>query len=89
MVFLRSEEHLERWLAASGWAPGASMSASTLNELARRWWSTRLEPDWRPRSPRQSQAILDELGLTGSFWQLVPVAGDGADDQPDADQLDR
>jgi len=89
MVFLRSEEHLDRWLAASGWTPGASMSASTLNELARRWWSTRLEPDWRPRSPQQSQAILDELGLTGSFWQLVPVAGDGADDQPDADQLDR
>ena len=71
MVFLRSEEHLERWLDASGWKPGASMSASTLHELARRWWWTRLEPDWRPRRATDSQAILDELGLLGEFWRLA------------------
>jgi hypothetical protein len=89
MVFLRSEEHLEHWLGASGWEPGTSMSAPTLNELARRWWWTRLEPDWRPRSPDESQAILDELGLSGAFWQLVPVDRDGADDEPDANRLER
>ena len=71
MVFLRSEEHLQRWLAANGWEPGASMSAPTLNELARRWWWTRLEPDWRPRAPAESQAILGDLGLTGAFWKLA------------------
>jgi hypothetical protein len=70
MVFLRSEVHLERWLAAHGWEPGASMSGATLHELARRWWSTRLEPDWRPRTAAESQAILDALGLTGGFWRL-------------------
>jgi hypothetical protein len=70
MVFLRSEEHLERWLAARGWEPGASMSAATLNELARRWWWTRLDPGWLPRSAEESQAILDDLGLMGDFWQL-------------------
>ena len=70
MVFLRSEEHLERWLDANGWEAGASMSAATLNELARRWWWTRLEPGWRPRTAAQSQAILAELGLTGEFWRL-------------------
>ncbi len=89
MVFLRSEEHLVRWLDANGWKPGASMSAPKLNELARRWWSSRLEPDWRPRLPEESQAILAELGLTGPFWQLVPMDRDGADDQPDADRLER
>jgi hypothetical protein len=71
MVFLRSEEHLERWLDANGWEPGASMSAPTLNALARRWWWTRLQPDWRPRTLDESQAILDELGLTGPFWRLA------------------
>ena len=71
MVFLRSEEHLERWLEQKGQEPGASMSATTLNELARRWWWTRLEPDWRPRTAAESQAILDELGLTGDFWSLT------------------
>ncbi len=71
MVFLRSEEHLERWLDASGQEHGASMPAAMLNELARRWWWTRVEPDWRPRTTAESQAILDELGLTGEFWQLT------------------
>jgi hypothetical protein len=47
------------------------MNATTLNELARRWWWTRVEPDWRPRTPAESQAILDELGLTGDFWRLT------------------
>ena len=70
MVFLRSEEHLARWLADTGREPGASMSAATLNELARRWWWSRVEPDWRPRTPAESQAILDEVGLTGEFWRL-------------------
>jgi hypothetical protein len=70
MVFLRSEEHLARWLGATGLPPGASMPAITLHELARRWWWTRLEPDWRPRAPVESQRILDELGLTGEFWRL-------------------
>jgi hypothetical protein len=70
MVFLRSEEHLARWLADTVWEPGASMSAATLNELAHRWWWTRVEPDWQPRTQAESQAILDEVGLTGEFWRL-------------------
>jgi hypothetical protein len=70
MVFLRSEEHLTRWLGANGWEPGATMSAETTNELARRWWWTRLDPDWCPRTPEESQAILDGLCLTGEFWRL-------------------
>ena len=71
MVFLRSEEHLRRWLEATGREPGASLTAPTLHELARRWWRTRLEPDWRPRALAESQAILDELGLSGAFWRLA------------------
>ena len=71
MVFLRSEEHLTRWLGANGFEAGASLKAVQLNELARRWWWTRLEPDWRPRSAAESQAILDQLGLTGEFWRLA------------------
>jgi hypothetical protein len=70
MVFLRSEEHLERWLYATGYEPGATFSVAKLNELAQRWWGSRLEPDWRPRALEDSQAILDDLGLVGPFWQL-------------------
>jgi hypothetical protein len=70
MVFLRSEEHLTRWLAANGWEPGASVPSPQLNDLARAWWWTRLDPGWRPRSRDESQAILTGVGLTGDFWSL-------------------
>ena len=71
MVFLRSEEHRERWLAGLGREPGADLSAPRLHELAVAWWSSRLAADWRPRSAAESQAILDRLGFTGAFWQLA------------------
>jgi hypothetical protein len=68
MVFLRSEEHLRRWLDDRGYEPGATLTAPVLNALAQAWWGTRLDPGWRPRPPQESQAILDRLGLTGEFW---------------------
>ena len=71
MRLLRSEEHLERWLGVNGWEPGASLSATTLNELARTWWWTRLDADWRPRPARESQALLEARGLVGEFWRLT------------------
>ena len=70
MVYLRSEEHLSRWLGDNGWEPGGTLSATKMNELSRAWWWTRLDPDWRPRTPDESQAILTDLGLTGEFWAL-------------------
>ncbi|MBA3400996.1 MAG: hypothetical protein H0U05_03300 [Actinobacteria bacterium] len=70
MVFLRSEEHLTRWLDANGWEPGATITADKMNELSSVWWWTRLDPGWRPRTSQESQAILDNLDLTGEFWQL-------------------
>ena len=70
MVFLRSEEHLARWLDANGWEAGATVPAPTMNDLARAWWRSRLDPGWRPRTTDESQAILDDVGLTGEFWAL-------------------
>jgi len=70
MVYLRSEEHLARWLDANGWEPGTTITASQTNDLARAWWWTRLDPGWRPRAADESQAILEGLGLTGEFWAL-------------------
>ena len=70
MVYLRSEEHLSRWLGENGYEPGATLTAPKMNELSREWWGTRLDPGWRPRAPEDSQAILTGLGLTGDFWAL-------------------
>lgn len=71
MVYLRSEEHLSRWLSDNDWEPGATLTAPKMNELSREWWGTRLDPGWRPRAPEESQAILERLGLTGEFWHLL------------------
>jgi hypothetical protein len=68
MNLFRSEEHLERWLA--GRLPGESTSVDTVCALAYAWYSDRLDPDWRPHTLKQNQAILESLGLTGEFWQL-------------------
>jgi hypothetical protein len=68
MRLFRSEEHIDRWL--DGRSRGAVTSLGQLCELAHAWWGDRLSPDWRARTPIESQAILDRVGLTGDFWQL-------------------
>ena len=68
MNLFRSEEHIDRWLGAR--EPGATISVTSLSRLAHAWWHDRLAPDWRPRTRDETQAILDELGLTGPFWRL-------------------
>jgi hypothetical protein len=42
----------------------------TLALLAAMWWGDRLDPDWRPHTREQNQAILTLCGLTGEFWKL-------------------
>jgi hypothetical protein len=68
MNLFRSEEHITRWLA--GRNPGATISIARLAELAHAWWGDRLAPDWQPHTGEQNQAILDQVGLTGEFWNL-------------------
>ncbi len=68
MLVFRSEAHVETWLA--GRKPGATIPIATLAELAVAWWGDRLAADWRPHTREQNQAILEALGLTGSFWRL-------------------
>jgi hypothetical protein len=69
MNLFRSEEHIGRWLGSR--EPGATIPAQQLWNLAQAWWGTRLDPDWRPRSRDENQAILDDLGLVGPFWRLT------------------
>jgi hypothetical protein len=68
MNLFRSEEHIRRWLA--GREPGATLPVTKLSELSHAWWDDRLQPDWRPHTREQNQAILERLGLTGEFWRL-------------------
>jgi hypothetical protein len=49
---------------------GELVGLPALRRLARRWYGDRLSSGWRPRTRDESQAILDEAGLTGAFWRL-------------------
>jgi hypothetical protein len=68
MLLFRSEDHLDRWLSCR--AKGATIPVTKLAELALAWWHDRLDPNWRPHTRDQNQAILDRIGLTGPFWNL-------------------
>ena len=62
MKLFRSEEE-----APEG---GAIVSIPQLREMSADWYGDRLDPDWRPRTRDESQAILTRHGLTGDFWRL-------------------
>ena len=64
MLLFRSEEEI-------GEPRGGVMTTARLDDLARRWYGDRLDPEWRPRTVQQSQAILGSVGLTGAFWRLA------------------
>jgi hypothetical protein len=72
MPLFRSEEHIRRWLARLGRPGGETVHVGQLCALAHEWWRDRLDPDWRPHSRKQNQAILAAVGLAGDFWQLPP-----------------
>ena len=72
MLLFRSEEHLERWLSQTSVGRGQTMTLQQQWNLARIWYSDRMEPGWRRRTPDEAEAVFERVGLTGSFWRLAP-----------------
>jgi hypothetical protein len=70
MLLFRSEGDIDDWCRRNGRPKGAVLAAGALQKLGSAWYGDRLDPDWRPRSREESQAILDALGLSGEFWRL-------------------
>jgi len=70
MSLFRSEEHLGRWLAANDATRGEVLTLEQTWQLARAWYSDPRDPNWRPRSRDESQAVLASVGLVGDFWEL-------------------
>ncbi len=46
----------------------ASCRVDQLWELAREWYSTRLQPESRRPQPAEMRDIFARLGLAGDFW---------------------
>jgi hypothetical protein len=51
-------------------SPAPPWPSGDCDLAAHAWWNDRLDPDWRPHTSDQNQAILDSLGLGGPFWTL-------------------
>ena len=71
MLLFRSEEHLERWLSERGQPHGATMTVTQQWQLARSWYSDRMSPDWRRRTPQDAESVFADIGLEGDFWKLT------------------
>jgi hypothetical protein len=70
MLLFRSEEHIARWCRAWKMRRGAAFSLNQGLRLAKAWYGDRLSRDWRPFSPPQAQAVLNQAGLRSAFWRL-------------------
>lgn len=70
MLLFRSEEHVKEWYGAKDMPLGRSMSLEQQWHLARLWYSDRMSPDWRRRTPEEAEAVFAEVGLEGDFWHL-------------------
>jgi hypothetical protein len=62
MRLLRSEGELD--------GEGEVLGVQQLQSLAIAWYGDRMDPDWRPRTRDESQRLLADIGLDGSFWEL-------------------
>jgi hypothetical protein len=70
MLAFRSEEHVGRWREQRCMPTGAVFTPEQMWRLAHAWYGERLAPDSRRQTAEEAQALFDEVGLTGPFWQL-------------------
>jgi len=79
MLFFRSEERLREWCSSSDYPLRPIVRMEQLWELARVWYSTRLEAQSRRPQPSEMREIFGRLGLVGDFWDpLSDAFGGGA-----------
>ncbi len=75
MLLFRSEEHLERWRQQQALPPGRTLSVAQQWDLARQWYSGRMDPEWRRRTPQEAEEVFAQVGLKGDFWRLTLPTG--------------
>ena len=71
MLLFRSEEHVAAWSERRGSPVGATMTLEQGWRLAVAWFHDRLSPDWRRKTPEETEAVFAGIGLTGPFWHLT------------------
>jgi len=70
MSLFRAEDHLGRWLTSRGLTKGAVVGLEQVWRLALAWHQDPRDPEWRPRTRGEQQAIVEGVGLRGAFWRF-------------------
>ncbi len=70
MLIFRSEDHIDDWCTLRMLPRGGIMSPEQCWKLAQAWYSDKLSPDWRRKTPEESEAMLASIGLLEPFWSL-------------------
>jgi hypothetical protein len=68
MLFFRSEDALQEWLASHHAERGAVLSVQQLWDLSQPWYENRMSPEFHGRTAEQAQEVFREAGLTSAFW---------------------
>lgn len=71
MLLFRSEEHVTTWSERRGSPVGATMTLEQGWRLALAWFNDRLSPDWRRKTPAETEEVFARIGLSGPFWHLT------------------
>ena len=70
MLIFLSEDHIDEWCTFRARPRGGTMSTEQCWQLAHKWYSDKLSPDWRRKTLEESEAMLSSIGLTEPFWSL-------------------
>jgi len=71
MLLFRSEEHAMRWCTTWRHPFAGTLSIDLGWRLAQAWHGPdRRVPDWRRKTLEETEALFDDLGLIGPFWDL-------------------
>jgi len=71
----RSEEEVDGWCRRHGLPRGEVVPVGTVQALAECWYGGYLRPDWHRWTIPEARAILEEVGLSGPFWDLPRTEG--------------
>lgn len=70
LLLFGSEEHIDRWCDRNEETRGAILTLEQTWTLAKRWYSDRMVPEWRRRTPAETMELFASIGLTGDFWTM-------------------
>ncbi|MBI5666960.1 MAG: hypothetical protein HZC41_03060 [Chloroflexi bacterium] len=69
-MLFRSEAEISEWCRQTGEQRGEFLTLAKTWQLAQAWYSNRLKPEFRGRTPQEAEQIFDRLGLSSPFWRF-------------------